>query len=244
MMASNFLSRLLPPTGSPSVYETLREHDESDTSDIEERAGMALDEENLGEGFHDYELDHALEEAAESRITTESTAFLGREPRRQPQVPETGRGASRGARSMSRPKWLRTSPRGLDAEDVDDEVPASLLIEGEGEARPTVVGHDAIQAGTGPSNHTPVPGPSTQETRARWEATQAQQRLYQEEQGSRAPLHQVKKASIWAAIDPKEKALWRWANVENLDNFLQEVYGYFLGNGIWCILLGRILNLL
>jgi autophagy-related protein 9 len=24
-------------------------------------------------------------------------------------------------------------------------------------------------------------------------------------------------------IDPKERAMWKWANVENLDNFLQDV---------------------
>ncbi len=45
-------------------------------------------------------------------------------------------------------------------------------------------------------------------------------------------------------MDPKERALWMWANVENLDNFLQDVYDYFLGNGIWSVLLSRLLNLL
>ncbi|KAJ5454589.1 Autophagy-related protein 9 [Penicillium daleae] len=44
--------------------------------------------------------------------------------------------------------------------------------------------------------------------------------------------------------DPKKKAMWRWANVENLDNFLKDVYTYFLGNGFWSILLSRSLNLL
>jgi autophagy-related protein 9 len=47
-----------------------------------------------------------------------------------------------------------------------------------------------------------------------------------------------------ASASPKDKAMWRWANVENLDNFLKEVYVYYLGNGIWCILLSRTLNLL
>lgn len=44
-------------------------------------------------------------------------------------------------------------------------------------------------------------------------------------------------------IDPKERALWKWANVENLDNFLQEVYNYYLGNGFYCIMLSRLLNM-
>jgi autophagy-related protein 9 len=47
-----------------------------------------------------------------------------------------------------------------------------------------------------------------------------------------------------ANVDPKKKAMWRWANVEDLDNFLKDVYTYFLGNGIWSILLTRVLNLL
>jgi autophagy-related protein 9 len=44
-------------------------------------------------------------------------------------------------------------------------------------------------------------------------------------------------------IDPTQRALWKWANVENLDNFLLEVYNYYLGNGFYCILLSRLLNL-
>lgn len=44
-------------------------------------------------------------------------------------------------------------------------------------------------------------------------------------------------------LDPTERALWMWANVDNLDVFLQQVYHYFLGNGMYCILLTRALNM-
>lgn len=44
-------------------------------------------------------------------------------------------------------------------------------------------------------------------------------------------------------LDPTERALWMWANVDNLDVFLQQVYSYFLGNGMYCILLTRALNM-
>ncbi|SCU93702.1 LAMI_0E15302g1_1 [Lachancea mirantina] len=44
-------------------------------------------------------------------------------------------------------------------------------------------------------------------------------------------------------LSPREKALWKWANVENLDIFLQEVYAYYLGNGFYCICISKILNL-
>ncbi|CCH44577.1 Autophagy-related protein [Wickerhamomyces ciferrii] len=44
-------------------------------------------------------------------------------------------------------------------------------------------------------------------------------------------------------LNPKERALWRWANVENLDRFLQDVYSYYLGSGYYAILLSRTLDL-
>lgn len=44
-------------------------------------------------------------------------------------------------------------------------------------------------------------------------------------------------------LSPKERALWKWANVENLDVFLQDVYKYYLGNGFQCIVLQKFLNL-
>ncbi|WWC71134.1 uncharacterized protein I206_105087 [Kwoniella pini CBS 10737] len=45
-------------------------------------------------------------------------------------------------------------------------------------------------------------------------------------------------------LNDYEKALWKWVNVEDLDGFLQEVYDYYKGKGIWCIALARALNLL
>lgn len=35
-----------------------------------------------------------------------------------------------------------------------------------------------------------------------------------------------------------------WANVENLDQFLNEVYAYYIGHGIYSILLNRAVKLL
>lgn len=45
-------------------------------------------------------------------------------------------------------------------------------------------------------------------------------------------------------LDAYERALWNWVNVCNLDAFLQEVYHYYQGKGIYCIALSRGLNLL
>ncbi|KAJ3985416.1 putative transmembrane protein [Lentinula detonsa] len=45
-------------------------------------------------------------------------------------------------------------------------------------------------------------------------------------------------------LDAYERALWNWVNVYNLDAFLQEVYLYYEGKGIYSIALSRGLNLL
>jgi autophagy-related protein 9 len=45
-------------------------------------------------------------------------------------------------------------------------------------------------------------------------------------------------------LDEYERALWNWVNVYNLDAFLQEVYYYYEGKGIYSIALSRGLNLL
>lgn len=46
------------------------------------------------------------------------------------------------------------------------------------------------------------------------------------------------------ALDEYEKALWNWVNVYNLDAFLQEVYMYYEGKGLYSIALKKGLNLL
>lgn len=227
-MASNILSKLLPPViGSPSVYETLRQYDQSsDQSDLEERAGMALDEENLGAGFQDFELGDALTYAAASRINASTD-------------PARAKGGSRPASKISPLGHGRSSssPKSAEVEDLDDEVPQSLLIE-DGEVVPVArKPHRKAMP--------PVPGPITRSARAKWQATQEQQRLHNDLETD--PVHggdPARRAHTLGMIDSKEKAMWRWTNVENLDNFLKDVYDYFIGNGIWCILLSRVLNLL
>ncbi|KAF9426203.1 autophagy protein atg9 [Entomortierella beljakovae] len=45
-------------------------------------------------------------------------------------------------------------------------------------------------------------------------------------------------------MNAEELAMWKWVNVENLDNFLARVYDYYVGKGMYTILLERCLNLL
>jgi autophagy-related protein 9 len=37
---------------------------------------------------------------------------------------------------------------------------------------------------------------------------------------------EIRRQARLGLIDPKERAMWKWANVENLDNFLNDVCYY------------------
>jgi autophagy-related protein 9 len=90
-----------------------------------------------------------------------------------------------------------------------------------------------------------MPGPS--QARPHWETAQAQQRLHSDDmfgparRGNAAPGSFLTGGILGNA---RKRAEWRWANVSNLDKFIKEVYDYYLGCGIWCILLERALHLL
>ncbi|KAF8985593.1 autophagy protein atg9 [Entomortierella lignicola] len=58
--------------------------------------------------------------------------------------------------------------------------------------------------------------------------------------GDRARRLRYKRPGMNAA----ELAMWKWVNVENLDSFLAKVYDYYVGKGMYTILLERCLNLL
>ena len=217
-------SRLLPPVqGEPSIYETLRQHDDdaSDQSDFENDVGMVQDVESLSHGHGGLNIrnegvddNSILEKPKWSRV-------------RSPAV-------------KSRPSHQKErAGKGKDVDDMDDEVPHSLLIE------------DDEHPGTGLRDQQnlplppPIPGPSTYTTRAKWQAAQREQRLHQ---ASPPPLQQPGAVPIrgqpLGLINPKERATWLWANVDNLDQFLHEVYEYYTGHGIWSILLSRVVKLL
>ena len=227
-MTPALLSRFsLHAGGEPSIYETFRRQDESsDQSDLEERAGMAVDEENLGSRFHDYELDEALADTVPSPTSISGAASSNRRLR-----PLVGNSQTRGRRQFPGEAAV--------IDEADDEVPSSLLFEGTRE--PNSHMRDRQRLGNPP----PLQAKSPRGTRAKWRATQEHQRLFPEPADQPSEARKIsQRAPLPATIDPKEQAMWRWANVQNLDNFLKDVYEYFLGNGIWSILLSRVLNLL
>ncbi|KAE8144331.1 autophagy-related protein 9 [Aspergillus avenaceus] len=247
MMTSNILSRFLPPNGSPSVYETLRQNDaDSNASDVEERAGLTLEDDQTDQ-FSARELEAAMADAERDSMPspTPSEPFLSqRAPRRISDEDHTNVGSRR--HRHGRPHWMNKSSPRHDFDDGDDDVPPSLLVEGhqddddmKSRLPPPPPPHRNLD-----QEHTPVPGPSSRDYRDRWQSAREQLPLHNNHRGQRPSV-------IWslghpnlATVDPKEKAMWLWANVENLDNFLKDVYTYFLGNGIWSILLNRALSLL
>ena len=229
-------SLLRPPTGGRSIYETMKEDEEhSDASDPHDLTGMALDEANLQEQFHDQDLGPMLQDAAESQITSESTAFLGRNNARN----HSGRTAG-SARTRVMPKWMRQQ-RTIDAVlDEEEDVPESLLLEGERKPRASSPASLNTQDILPP----PVPGPSDQSDLARWNTARTQQPLHDDMSTDTRPSKNRQARAAMLMADPKEMAMWRWTNVYNLDNFLGDVYTYYTHHGFWSIMLARFLNML
>lgn len=233
-MASNIFSRLGPPArGSRSFYEELRGRRDEDL-DIEDQAGLDVDEENLKEQFQDYDLDHARDLAVDdSRTTLDSNANLVRSPQQT-----VTRGSQRtGARRDTGPAWMGHE------EDGDNDVPASLLVE----PHEVEAGAKELNRRKQPVASTQqqaIPGPSDRRTHGQWEAAHAQQRLHPADSVKPFTSQPRRIARGFSPGNEKEKALWRWVNVSNLDFFIQDVYSYYRGSGFWCIVCARALHLL
>ncbi|KAK8183149.1 autophagy protein Apg9 [Phyllosticta capitalensis] len=237
-MTSHFLSRLIPSgDDEDSTYEPLgRGHSRTRRGGSGDRAGAALDEENLEARFQDTDLDHLLAEDTESQTTNQSTFLKGHGERQS------------GRPTINRPKWMRNAPPRPVAADDDDDVPASLLLDNNRPSHTKMKGNFSQRGPVRPGRlPSPVPGPSTRTARAQWNTTRAQQRLHDDDEyrsPSRQPPIPVRPGRAGTAfLDPKEEAMWMWANVHNMDRFMSEVYDYFEGHGIWAILLRSYLNL-
>lgn len=217
-MAQRVFSKMLPTArgGGRSFYEELRGRDHN-----ESRAGL-LDEENLNENFQDYDLEHAGLGVEDSRATVagmRSPASKARGPRGAPTV------------------WPTHE------DDGDNDVPASLLVEPhEGHASRGPEQPRKKQAGFQPGSA--IPGPSR--ARAQWDTTQAHQRLHNDDFAEQHGQRANNAPNFFAGVisgSVKKRAEWRWANVSNLDIFMKDVYDYYVGAGLWCILTERVLHL-
>ena len=229
-MASRLISRLLPPeSGAHSIYETIQQHDEdSGDSEIQDRAALVIDEENLREDFTD--LDPQDVHLNTSLVPGEHVEYN-----------DSGspvRTRKRQAKWSRQPKWYKTGHKLRDVEEADDDVPASLLIEGtEPTSQPTEIDVSSLP---------PPPSATTDHvSRRQWDQATSPQAAHGG--GSRpqsTPVQAVPVLKTMAAFDPKEKAMYRWINVEDLDSFLFEVYNYYENHGYWSTNLQRLYGLL
>lgn len=222
-MPGDLFSRLVPNKEHRPFYQQLR--DDRDLG--HHRPASDLDEENLAHNFHDDDLDHGL---GDSRISTRSPVESARDARARAPLRDEHHPEAR---------WL------LNEDDGDNDVPASLLVEDPSE------GDSKGKAPASSPPHTRRPGSHGQPNRRRiqtqWETAQAHQRLHPDDEHGPVPGHgyaglPTRKPGF--AASPKDKAMFRWANVSNLDVFIRDVYDYYLGAGLWCIVLERILHLL
>lgn len=200
----------------------------------------------VGSDNEDDDLDHSIELAATS--PTSATSPLLDQPTNSFLAP-------------------RPTSFSIPEEEEEEDVPTSLLMENQPKnAQRNLPQHSILNRQSMRGSHKPtrsvlfsdshslakpkrktfttgnrLPPPVTAAANQRSKVRSAVQTVFRHNVPDSESRHNVR-ANL-GLIDPKERALWKWANVENLDNFLQEVYNFYLGNGFYCILLSRLLNM-
>lgn len=219
MMASKVLSRFLP--GTESVFDGPRRNTDVETDRMLEGGGPSDHE-----GFHDFdeeqEMDNLLVEA-------QSTP-----PRRHGSIPQSSLAPSRRGRVDQHSVVPTASQARSPSPTLDNDIPASLLME----AAPPNIDSPEIAA-----QHQPQPEQPPQDGR-NWSRAQEQQQLFHDEPPQSANTFTSRVRPTRRQQNPREKVMWLWANVENVDGFLLELYQYYTEHGIWSILLSRVIRLL
>ncbi|KAG5981402.1 autophagy protein atg9 [Claviceps digitariae] len=126
-------------------------------------------------------------------------------------------------------------------EDIENDVPASLLVE---TSDPSM---QVIPA----SSHATRDRSSKRcerldrQPKAQWQPATRQNSFDSDyQQGSGGLAHPRSLARSLGPGGHREKALWRWVNISNLDGFMRDVYDYYEGGGMLCILCSNALWLL
>lgn len=226
-MTSNIFGRLAPtPQGTRSFYEQLRAQNDGDVEDdeLEQQRKTNVDEENLRQQLQEFDTEDVAGE--DSRITVGSTAFGPPHYQGPPRSPE--------------PRWKTHD------EEIDNDVPASLLVEHNNTDQPSFANPSRSVHRT-QRRHYQLSGAGSSGTRARaqWEAATTYRPLDHDAVNAPSPRPQPRPLMAGKALGGlKEKALWRWVNTSNLDSFMRDVYDYFEGGGLWCILCSNALWLL
>ncbi|KAF3152942.1 autophagy protein atg9 [Orbilia oligospora] len=238
-MASNLVSRFF---GGQSIYESLRQHDRRSDDGYNDEA----------EPFEDEADFHANLEAGRGGISRGDTT--GTQPYglgsgfglRKPSASDHD--AVRTSEESDGPTRAFLSPRDRN----DSDVPESLIIEGNRHERMAGTGSSDISSPPPPEfsrfHDQPttfdqqlgnLPPPPSRVLEERWAAVQ--NNIAPQVESRPPPAAQRLPPGF---IDPKQRAMYKWANVEDLDCFLHRVYEYYLGKGIYCICLERFIGLL
>jgi autophagy-related protein 9 len=147
---------------------------------------------------------------------------------------------------------IHQEDKNYEQDSSDDEVPQSFMIEATSPSRTAGRGRQQIN---GPSKgreairlQPPRPGPPLPSTVAESPLSiplRPSEMNFEEPTPSRSSEPSERQSpKPMRGLDAYERALWNWVNVYNLDAFLQEVYYYYDGKGIYSIALARGLNLL
>ncbi|TFY58771.1 hypothetical protein EVG20_g8028 [Dentipellis fragilis] len=177
------------------------------------------------------------EEGVDSPLEDDVEAQAGRS--RASPLPTRPRGrVSWGGAEMSvlRPNIHHEDGLHERSDESDDEVPQSFMIESPNTRTP--------RTAKGKARETPSllsPGPDTPRISVPPRPSEINVDDGESLRHSPTPSQPPKQMR---GLDAYERALWNWVNVYNLDAFLQEVYYYYEGKGIYSIALYRGLNLL
>jgi autophagy-related protein 9 len=147
---------------------------------------------------------------------------------------------------------IRKDDKNYEQDSSDDEVPQSFMIEASSpsrtpsQGRQQSKGKDKARAPRSNSGKTVPPVLPSTVTDVPLNIPPRPSELHFEEpvpSRSSEPSERQSPKPM-RGLDAYERALWNWVNVFNLDAFLQEVYYYYEGKGIYSIALARGLNLL
>ncbi|KAF2724046.1 APG9-domain-containing protein [Polychaeton citri CBS 116435] len=228
MAASRVLSRFLPVAeGDISVYESMR-RTHTTRSDLE-----AAHLQSPGDGQYYDETDDVPDELLYNEDDQRSEVSGRREAMQSP-VPGPSAAASP-VMERTTYGWIAGGQRQARAAE-DEDVPESLLLEGKGK---------------GVARDLPATSPLEQK-RARaeeqWKATQRYHKIHASRQEEplrgRISRPSAGSAPTTAQPNPQADAMWMFTNASNLDDFLLQVYEYYVGHGAWSIILARILSML
>ncbi|CEH18767.1 apg9-domain-containing protein [Ceraceosorus bombacis] len=199
------------------------------------QAGASLPGDAVRIAISDHPASSTLDviDASSSEATPSSSVRLNRFPNAGPTRPSssTSRRSNREARSH-----IPASPSSSDS----DEAAADAALLSDPEAPPSVASRSR-------SDGAPRRRSRRDKTfleRIREQAAKITAADVRASRMSGAMRRDGRPAGALQGMSRKERALWAWANVDDLDAFLCEVYDYYTGKGIYAIALSRILNLL